>query len=776
MPFTTDSVNTTCLNNPHTTHTTEQSQSNNDLLDISLSNSELSILLECEYHDTLEQHISDSITLENLHKFTAKQSLEIDKLGKATQAIATEFNLQMSAFFTHIDDLEFDQQSMTFDELDLLSIIDDNDFFQTDFDEFFDGSDIEYSISSTSSLESDDAHWQTFLQNLLSSDDEFNNSDSTNQTNDSELLNSKQPIVKQSFLTHKIANQTGNELCDISIERLIETDKEIHSYEQQSDAIKSQIFAFALHMIEQNSDVDTSLLTASVDSIEAREAINTLAEKAVQFAKNIVISNHFEQNITPSQLTETDAQNYVQGTVLKQNEYQKLTHLVEHFHQHIINDSLPDEIKQSLQALNTQEQLSVLQQAFTTLKTHGLVGSQSISDQLQTMMILDAHQFVCSEQKLDNVLFELSVANNKTLKPFFNFKHNQAHVHLKQNLQQHLEKFSGGWCTENVEQFAKNMQSTLKENNLSFDRFESQITAKSQLDSSTWRGIDDANIANKLVSLRRQDMLALSLEPKYRISETSSLFSSSHSTLDGEPLDRISLSSPFNLAGENYLIAYSHKTSDASNEITKTLIKCDTSKGSFTPKVIGDHLSLSHNALERLGNWFEANEAIPLQDDLSKHLISANTAKLTNQLRPDFDEIVHRYIPLSDPNSEIIVFHNEQDSNNSVIPKMEFKFKIDPNDPLTTPRLVSIENIDTGSSWVGNPHAKYGHDELINLGKLVPDLYESDDKVYDVPMDIEHTVSLSVAKMLVKQSMADSAAEAYQRAHLKPLEHLLVKV
>jgi len=65
---------------------------------------------------------------------------------------------------------------------------------------------------------------------------------------------------------------------------------------------------------------------------------------------------------------------------------------------------------------------------------------------------------------------------------------------------------------------------------------------------------------------------------------------------------------------------------------------------------------------------------------------------------------------------------------------------------------------------------------LINLGKLVPDLYESDNKVYDVPMDIEHTVSLSVAKKLVKQSMADSAAEAYQRAHLKPLEHLLVKV
>lgn len=110
--------------------------------------------------------------------------------------------------------------------------------------------------------------------------------------------------------------------------------------------------------------------------------------------------------------------------------------------------------------------------------------------------------------------------------------------------------------------------------------------------------------------------------------------------------------------------------------------------------MIGDHLSLSHNALERLGNWFEANEAIPLQDDLSKHLISANTAKLTTQLCPDFDEIVHRYIPLSDPNSEIIVFHNEQDSNNSVIPKMEFKFKIDPNGPLTTPRLVSIENID----------------------------------------------------------------------------------
>ena len=92
MPYTTDSVNTTNLNNPHTTQTTEQSQSNNDLLDISLSNSELSILLECKYHDTLAQHISDPITLENLHKFTATQSLEIDKLGKATQAIATEFN------------------------------------------------------------------------------------------------------------------------------------------------------------------------------------------------------------------------------------------------------------------------------------------------------------------------------------------------------------------------------------------------------------------------------------------------------------------------------------------------------------------------------------------------------------------------------------------------------------------------------------------------------------------------------------------------------------
>ena len=58
----------------------------------------------------------------------------------------------------------------------------------------------------------------------------------------------------------------------------------------------------------------------------------------------------------------------------------------------------------------------------------------------------------------------------------------------------------------------------------------------------------------------------------------------------------------------------------------------------------------------------------------------------------------------------------------------------------------------------------------------MPDLYESDDKVYELTMDIEHTVSLSVAKKLVKQSMTDSAAEAYQRAHLKPLEHLLVKV